>query len=91
MNYSSLTYLEIREYAQAGCMAVIPTGCTEQQGPHLALDFDTWFSEAVCLAVAHRMREQNVHAAVLLKWVPNYETRFWMRSRRLSLNLPNPI
>ena len=41
------TYLEIKSLIDAGCMAIVPTGCTEQQGPHLAVDFDTWFAEAV--------------------------------------------
>ena len=29
------TYLEIKSLIATGCMAVVPTGCTEQQGPHL--------------------------------------------------------
>jgi creatinine amidohydrolase len=65
MRYASLTYLEIRKHIQAGCIAILPTGCTEQQGPHLPVDFDMWFSETVCLAVAQREQEQGVCALVL--------------------------
>ena len=36
-------------------MAVVPTGCTEQQGPHLPVDNDTWFAEALLVEVAARM------------------------------------
>ena len=46
------TYLEIKSLIDTGCMAVVPTGCTEQQGPHLPVDFDTWFAEAVALEAA---------------------------------------
>ena len=45
MRYGDLTYLEIRERADTGCLAVVPTGCTEQQGPHLPVDLDTWLAE----------------------------------------------
>ena len=31
----------------AGCLAILPTGCREQQGPHLPVDFDTWFAEFI--------------------------------------------
>jgi len=45
MRFGDLTYREIRERAEAGWMAVVPTGCTEQQGPHLPVGFDTWFGD----------------------------------------------
>ena len=54
MRFGDLTYLEIRRWAQSGCLAVLPTGCTEQQGPHLPVDFDTWFAERLCLAASQR-------------------------------------
>ncbi len=49
MRFGDCTYLEIREKADAGYFAIIPTGCTEQQGPHLPVDFDTWFAETLML------------------------------------------
>jgi creatinine amidohydrolase len=57
IRYGDLTYLEIREKAKQGCLAVVPTGCTEQQGPHLPVDWDTWFAETLCAAAAERARE----------------------------------
>ena len=60
------TYLEIKSLIDAGCSAIVPTGCTEQQGPHLAVDFDTWFAETVALEAAEYMaRCYNVRALVL--------------------------
>jgi creatinine amidohydrolase len=58
MRFGDLTYREIRERAEAGWLAVVPTGCTEQQGPHLPVDFDTWLAETVCLAAARQATEQ---------------------------------
>ena len=54
MRYGDLTYEEIRDRACQGCLAIIPTGCTEQQGPHLPVDFDTWFVEQVTLAASEK-------------------------------------
>ena len=50
--FTDYTCLEIKELIEAGCLAIVPTGCTEQQGPHLPVDFDTWFAEAVALEAA---------------------------------------
>jgi creatinine amidohydrolase len=47
MKYGDLTYQEIAERIAQGCLSLIPTGCTEQQGPHLPVDSDTWFAETL--------------------------------------------
>ena len=66
VRFADLTYLEIRERAAAGSLAVVPTGCTEQQGPHLPVDLDTWLAETICCAAAeHAAQEHNVPALVL--------------------------
>jgi creatinine amidohydrolase len=66
MRFGDLTYQEIRERAETGWLAVVPTGCTEQQGPHLPVDFDTWFAETLCLAAARQAAATHgVHALVL--------------------------
>ena len=52
MKYGDLTYEEIRDSARQDLLAIIPTGCTEQQGPHLPVDIDTWFVEQVCNAAS---------------------------------------
>ena len=52
MRYGDLTYQEIAERIAAGWLALVPTGCTEQQGPHLPVDFDTWFAETLLVAAS---------------------------------------
>ena len=51
MRYGDLTYVQIRDCASQGWLVIVPTGCTEQQGPHLPVDFDTWFAERLCITV----------------------------------------
>jgi creatinine amidohydrolase len=58
MRFDELTFQEIRERADSGWLVVVPTGCTEQQGTHLPVDFDTWFVETVCLAAARQAADQ---------------------------------
>jgi len=66
MRYGDLTYEEIHERALQGWLAIVPTGCTEQQGPHLPVDFDTWFAEQVCLAASDKAEgDFGVHSFVL--------------------------
>lgn len=70
MRYGDLTFLEIREKAAAGWLALVPTGCTEQQGPHLPVDFDTWFAETVLLAATERAAQQYAINALVLPALP---------------------
>lgn len=70
MRFGDLTYQEIQSRAQEGWLAVVPTGCTEQQGPHLPVDFDTWFAETVCLAVAQQLAVQYGLNALVLPVLP---------------------
>jgi creatinine amidohydrolase len=66
MRFGDLTYLEIRECVAAGALALVPTGCTEQQGPHLPVDFDTWHASEVCVAGAdYALARFGVQALVL--------------------------
>jgi len=66
MRFGDLTFQEIRTRAEAGWLAIVPTGCTEQQGPHLPVDFDTWFVETVCVTAATHAREKyDVNSLVL--------------------------
>ena len=70
MRFADLTYEEIRARAGAGWLAIVPTGCTEQQGPHLPVDLDTWLAETVCLAAAQRAAEQHGVKALVLPALP---------------------
>jgi len=66
MKFGDLTYTEIRKLATEGWLAIVATGCTEQQGPHLPVDMDTWFVETVCLAASEKAEKlYAVHSLVL--------------------------
>lgn len=65
VRFADLTFPEVARHAAAGAVALVPFGCTEQQGPHLPVDFDTWFAEDVCLAAADRLAADGVVALVL--------------------------
>lgn len=68
--YGRLTYEEIRQLALSGAIAVVPTGCIEQQGPHLPVDFDTWFAEQLMLAAASRAKDRYDLDALVLPTLP---------------------
>ncbi len=70
MRFGDLTYLEIRRLANSGCLAVLPTGCTEQQGPHLPVDFDTWFAERLCLAASQKASGKYHVQSLVLPAIP---------------------
>ena len=72
MKYGELTYEEISIAAEQGWLAVVPTGCTEQQGPHLPVDFDTWFAGQVCLAASDKA-EKSIFKC------PRATCRYWQR------------
>lgn len=66
MRYGDLTYEEIRDRARQGWLAIVPTGCTEQQGPHLTVDYDTWLVERVTVAASEKAeRDFGVFSLVL--------------------------
>jgi creatinine amidohydrolase len=70
MRFGDLTFREIHERARKGWLAIVPTGCTEQQGPHLPVDFDTWMAETVCLAAARRAAGEHGVKALVLPALP---------------------
>jgi creatinine amidohydrolase len=70
MRYGDLTYEEIRAGACQGWLAIVPTGCTEQQGPHLPVDFDTWFVERVTLAASEKAERDFGVLSVVLPATP---------------------
>jgi creatinine amidohydrolase len=63
--FGHFTYQEIRDCAQQGWLVVIPTGCTEQQGPHLPVDFDTWFAESLMVAAAEQAARDHAVQVVI--------------------------
>ena len=65
MRFADLTFREIAAAASRGAIAVVPTGCTEQQGPHLPVSFDTWFADELTNAAAERVLTDGIEALVL--------------------------
>ncbi len=71
MQFGDLTYEEIRELSrQPSTVVVIPTGCTEQQGPHLTVDFDTWLVESLCVDASAWAAEHNGVTSLVLPALP---------------------
>lgn len=70
LRFGDLTYEEVAAQANQGAIALLPTGCTEQQGPHLPVDWDTWFAERACLAAAERANEKHGLTCVVLPATP---------------------
>lgn len=56
--YDHLTWQEMNEAIAAQKVVLLPTGSTEQHGPHLPLDVDRFLCEAVCLEVGRRAPEE---------------------------------
>lgn len=52
--WAALTKDEIGEAAEAGAVAVLPVGATEQHGPHLPTGTDTLLAEEVAVRAAER-------------------------------------
>ena len=52
--YNRLTWPEMNDAIAAQKVVVLPTGSTEQHGPHLPLDVDAFLVEAVCLELGRR-------------------------------------
>ena len=70
VRYGDLTYQEIKNRVAQGCLAILPTGCTEQQGPHLPVDIDTWVAETLSIAATAKTKEQYGVDALVLPALP---------------------
>jgi creatinine amidohydrolase len=56
--YQRLTWEEMNEAIAARKVVVLPTGSTEQHGPHLPLDVDAFLVESVCLELGRRASDR---------------------------------
>jgi len=66
MEFGKLTYTEIKDAARSNWIIIVPTGCTEQQGLHLPVDFDTWLAENIWISASSLAAEKfNVDSLVL--------------------------
>jgi creatinine amidohydrolase len=68
--YGNLTYLEIKERAKEGYIIIIPTGCTEQQGPHTSVDFDTWFATELMIEATKKAYQLYQFKGLILPTLP---------------------
>ena len=62
VNYAEMSWVEVREAIEKDTIAILPTGCIEQHGPHLPLDCDAASPEK---AVGRACREHGLSAVVL--------------------------
>jgi creatinine amidohydrolase len=72
--WGSLRRGEIAAAAEAGAVALLPTGATEQHGPHLPLDTDINAATTVCMRAAQLLDG----AAVVLPPVSWGVSPYWM-------------
>jgi creatinine amidohydrolase len=56
--FNKLTWPEINEAIEMQKVVILPTGSTEQHGPHLPLDTDIFLAESVCREIAKRAPEK---------------------------------
>jgi creatinine amidohydrolase len=56
--YNRLPWVEMNEDIAAQKVVMLPTGSTEQHGPHLPLDVDVFLAETVCLEVGRRAADR---------------------------------
>jgi creatinine amidohydrolase len=70
VRYTDLTYLELRELAPSVGAVLIPLGCTEQQGPHLPVDFDAWMIEHLCLDIAAWLKNEQGLTVLTMPTLP---------------------
>ena len=70
MDFGHLTYEEIKICAQENWPVILPTGCTEQQGPHLTVDFDTFFATQLSLAASEYAEQHHDIKSLVLPTIP---------------------
>lgn len=64
--FDKLTSREVDALDRERTILVLPTGCTEQQGPHLPLDVDTYLTSLFLSGAAQRAREEGIAVYLLL-------------------------
>ncbi len=70
MRYADLTYEELRDFVPQVRAVFIPLGCTEQQGPHLPTDFDTWMITRLCQDIAERLQQEHGELVLVMPTLP---------------------
>ncbi|MBI4300241.1 MAG: creatininase family protein [Chloroflexi bacterium] len=75
LRYEELTYEELAQAARENYLVVLPAGCTEQQGPHLPANADTFLLTLNLTNAAKKLREEGVNVLLLpaLPYGPAWE------------------
>ncbi|WP_410769474.1 creatininase family protein [Fontibacillus sp. BL9] len=89
--YGNLTYLEIKEKAKQDYIVIIPTGCTEQQGPHTTVDFDTWFAETLMVEATKEANRIHNFKGLVLPTMPFGPTPEHRNYRAGYINIPQSV
>ncbi|MDP2949120.1 MAG: creatininase family protein [Chloroflexota bacterium] len=63
--YADLTSEEIADAARADAIVVLPAGCTEQQGPHLPVDVDSFLISTFVSEAARLAQQEGIRVYVL--------------------------
>src|SRR5215468_3927809 len=61
---AELPWTEIRDYARAGAVSLLPIGSTEAHGPHLPLNVDVVISVEVCRRTALRLADRGTPSLI---------------------------
>ena len=56
--YNRLTWQEMNAAIEEQRVVILPTGSTEQHGPHMPLDVDTFLTETICLEAGKRATDK---------------------------------
>jgi len=70
MEFGQLTFEELKTCAQENWPVILPTGCTEQQGPHLTVDFDTYFITKLSSAASEYAERHFLIKSLVLPTIP---------------------
>jgi creatinine amidohydrolase len=55
LRFADLTHRELAEASNRGTTVLVPLGATEQHGPHLPCDTDTFLADSMAMACAERL------------------------------------
>lgn len=70
MKFSDFTWQEIEEFSKKKVLIILPLGCTEQQGPHLAVGWDNKFITELCIQASEEAQKKGNVESLVLPTIP---------------------
>ena len=70
MRFTDYTYEELRDLTPGVQAVFVPLGCTEQQGPHMTVDFDALMITRLCEDIASRLEEGHGVRTLVMPTLP---------------------